>query len=90
MLCQRNIKGLVFIISLIVVLCTQAQTYNFRNYNTEHGLPQSQVLSMYQDTKGFVWFGMPYFDPLAQPVLSKDNIILQPFSSAVINVKNDE
>ncbi|MBP9069828.1 MAG: SpoIIE family protein phosphatase [Bacteroidia bacterium] len=57
MLCQRNIKGLVFIISLIVVLCTQAQTYNFRNYNTEHGLPQSQVLSMYQDTKGFVWFG---------------------------------
>lgn len=40
--------------------------------------------------KGFVWFGMPYFDPLAQPVLSKDNIILQPFSSAVINVKNDE
>jgi ligand-binding sensor domain-containing protein/serine phosphatase RsbU (regulator of sigma subunit) len=45
----------------IVVLCfaqsVYSQTYNFKNYNTEHGLAQSQVLSMYQDQKGYVWFG---------------------------------
>jgi ligand-binding sensor domain-containing protein/serine phosphatase RsbU (regulator of sigma subunit) len=34
-----------------------AQIYNFKNYNTEHGLSQSQVLSIYQDKKGYMWFG---------------------------------
>jgi ligand-binding sensor domain-containing protein/serine phosphatase RsbU (regulator of sigma subunit) len=34
-----------------------AQTYNFKNYNTEDGLPQSQVLSVFQDSKGYIWFG---------------------------------
>lgn len=33
------------------------QTYNFKNYNTEQGLPQSQVLSIFQDSKGYIWFG---------------------------------
>ncbi|MCD6017008.1 MAG: Response regulator containing a CheY-like receiver domain and a domain protein [Bacteroidetes bacterium] len=34
-----------------------AQTYNFKNYNTEQGLPQSQVLSIFQDHSGNMWFG---------------------------------
>ena len=51
------LKGLFLLLLSVGVLHTQGQTYNFRNYNTEHGLPQSQVLSMYQDNKGFVWFG---------------------------------
>lgn len=33
------------------------QTFNFKNFNTEHGLPQSQVLCIFQDSKGYVWFG---------------------------------
>jgi ligand-binding sensor domain-containing protein len=33
------------------------QTYNFKNYNTEQGLPQSQVLSVFQDHKGYIWLG---------------------------------
>lgn len=46
----------------IVLLCmlyasTFAQTYNFKNYNTEDGLPQSQVLCIFQDSKGYLWFG---------------------------------
>lgn len=53
----RFIKGLFLFLSCVGILFTEGQTYNFRNYNTEHGLPQSQVLSMYQDDKGFVWFG---------------------------------
>ncbi len=46
---------------LFYVLCyyhsSYAQTYNFKNFTTEQGLPQSQVLSIYQDKKGNVWFG---------------------------------
>jgi len=34
-----------------------AQTYNFKNYTTEQGLAQSQVLSIFQDNKGYMWFG---------------------------------
>lgn len=34
-----------------------SQTYNLKNYNTEEGLPQSQVLSIYQDFRGNMWFG---------------------------------
>ncbi|MGE0568015.1 MAG: two-component regulator propeller domain-containing protein [Bacteroidia bacterium] len=34
-----------------------AQTHHFKNYNTEQGLPQSQVLSLFQDSKGYIWVG---------------------------------
>lgn len=34
-----------------------AQTYNFKNYNTKQGLPQSQVLGIFQDHNGVMWFG---------------------------------
>lgn len=33
------------------------QTYSFKNYNTKDGLPQSQVLAIYQDHIGVMWFG---------------------------------
>lgn len=34
-----------------------AQTYDFRNFNVEDGLAQSQILSMCQDHYGNIWFG---------------------------------
>lgn len=34
-----------------------AQTYDFRNFNVEDGLAQSQVLSICQDHNGNLWFG---------------------------------
>ncbi|MFL5764516.1 MAG: two-component regulator propeller domain-containing protein [Bacteroidia bacterium] len=34
-----------------------AQTYDFRNFNVDEGLAQSQVLSMCQDRNGNIWFG---------------------------------
>lgn len=34
-----------------------AQTYSFKNYNTKEGLPQSQVLAIFQDHNGIMWFG---------------------------------
>jgi len=34
-----------------------AQTYDFRNFNVEDGLAQSQILSICQDKNGSIWFG---------------------------------
>lgn len=34
-----------------------AQTYNFRNYSVENGLPFIQIFSIYQDSKGYLWSG---------------------------------
>jgi ligand-binding sensor domain-containing protein len=34
-----------------------SQSYNFKNYNTDQGLPQSQVLAIFQDQRGNIWFG---------------------------------
>ena len=49
--------NILFIFFLCINFLLQAQTYNFKNYNTEQGLPQSQVLCIYQDHKGNIWFG---------------------------------
>ncbi|MFH1320360.1 MAG: two-component regulator propeller domain-containing protein [Bacteroidota bacterium] len=34
-----------------------SQTYNFDNFSVEDGLVQTQVLSICQDSKGYIWFG---------------------------------
>ncbi|MFO0321622.1 MAG: two-component regulator propeller domain-containing protein [Bacteroidota bacterium] len=46
-----------FLFLLFISFNSFSQTYNFKNYNTPQGLPQSQVLSIFQDHKGFMWFG---------------------------------
>lgn len=46
---------------LLVFICivfqnfSEAQQYNFKSYNVDQGLVQSQVLSISQDKKGFMW-----------------------------------
>ncbi len=34
-----------------------AQVYNFTTYAAPEGVPQAQVLTMYQDRRSFIWFG---------------------------------
>ncbi|MES2592652.1 MAG: two-component regulator propeller domain-containing protein [Bacteroidota bacterium] len=36
---------------------TDGQTYDFSNYTVESGLSQSQILSVFQDDDGVMWFG---------------------------------
>ncbi|MFW6222653.1 MAG: two-component regulator propeller domain-containing protein, partial [Bacteroidota bacterium] len=31
--------------------------YSFQHLTTEHGLSQSYIFSIYQDSKGYMWFG---------------------------------
>lgn len=49
----------IFLILLNKYPCSPiyAQNYSFKNYTTEHGLPQNQIYSMCQDSKGYIWFG---------------------------------
>jgi ligand-binding sensor domain-containing protein/type II secretory pathway pseudopilin PulG len=49
----------IFFLVLLLILQTvvSAQRYNFANYSVEEGLPQSQINSIYEDTRGYLWFG---------------------------------
>lgn len=44
---------------LLFLLCQTAlaQSYNFIIYSVREGLPQSQVYSTFQDSRGYMWFG---------------------------------
>ena len=35
----------------------ETKYYNFRYYGSGEGIPQEDVLSVYQDKKGYIWFG---------------------------------
>lgn len=48
---------LFFFLGLISVHTAQGQQYNFRNYNVEDGLAQSQVYALFQDKMGQIWMG---------------------------------
>jgi ligand-binding sensor domain-containing protein/serine phosphatase RsbU (regulator of sigma subunit) len=49
----------IFFILLLVffVKRSQAQTYPFSNYKVENGLSQEQILSVFQNDDGVMWFG---------------------------------
>ena len=38
-------------------LCAQEQNIRFERLSIEDGLSQSTIFSIYQDSKGFMWFG---------------------------------
>ncbi len=49
-----------YLLHIVIALCAfsaSAQTYDFRNYNVDDGLAQSQVFCIFQDSKGYMWFG---------------------------------
>lgn len=53
-------RTLLFCLSCLLLLQVKeglAQTYPFKNYTIESGLPQSTVYHAYQDKKGYVWAG---------------------------------
>ncbi|WP_299456480.1 two-component regulator propeller domain-containing protein [uncultured Microscilla sp.] len=53
---MNRLFTIVFFLGLIgIYTATQAQQYNFTSYALEEGLPQSQVLSIIQDSRGSLW-----------------------------------
>ncbi len=72
-----------------------SQSFNFKNYNTEQGLPQSQVLSIYQDKKGMIWFGTngggvgKYDGNSFKTINNNDGLISNSIYSIIENSNND-
>jgi len=60
------VAAVAFVFSGITPPGLHAQTLNFRQYTSADGLPQSQVMGMYQDRLGYMWFatygGLSRFD----------------------------
>jgi ligand-binding sensor domain-containing protein/serine phosphatase RsbU (regulator of sigma subunit) len=48
---------LVLVVLLLQVNFSAAQQYNFKNYTPKNGLASSIVNSIFQDSKGYIWFG---------------------------------
>ncbi len=53
---MKKAVGLILVLLLLATV-VYSQTYNFRRYSVEEGLPRSGVYSIYQDTDGFLWIG---------------------------------
>ena len=68
-----------------------AQTLNFRQYTAAEGLPQAQVMGMYQDRLGYMWFatygGLSRFDGNQFRTYTKDDGLS---SNAVFDMREDE
>ena len=50
-------KALLFLFFSVLTNNAFPQGYNFRNFNSEDGLPQSFIYSIVQDTYGYLWVG---------------------------------
>lgn len=54
-----KIRNRIFILFLGLILITEgeSQIIPFRNYTIREGLPQNSVVTIFQDSKGYMWFG---------------------------------
>jgi len=63
---KKHIQYLILILITVLPSYLAAQRYPFRNYSVKEGLPQSQVQTILQDQKGYLWIGtrdgLAYFD----------------------------
>ena len=53
----RNFKIYITTFLSVLILTSIAQRNTFINYSLEEGLPQSSVISLYQDSNGNIWIG---------------------------------
>ena len=52
-----NKKIITILLFLFIGKLGKAQSYNFKNYSVENGLPFIQIFNIYQDSKGYLWTG---------------------------------
>lgn len=53
----KLINKILLLIFIIGIAPVYSQLYNFRYYSVEDGLIMSSVAKIYQDSKGYIWFG---------------------------------
>ncbi|MCF8423360.1 MAG: SpoIIE family protein phosphatase [Bacteroidia bacterium] len=91
-----NSKNIYLLFSFLIIgVKAFSQSYNFKNYNTDQGLPQSQVLSMTQDHRGNMWFGTngggvgKYDGNKFSTISENDGLINNAIFSIIENNKNE-
>jgi len=72
---------------------TFTQTINFKNYTTESGLPQSQILALFQDKNNLIWIGTnsggaASFDGQKFTVYNESNGLNNKTVNSIIQYKN--
>ncbi|HEY0029603.1 MAG TPA: two-component regulator propeller domain-containing protein, partial [Bacteroidia bacterium] len=50
-------KPIPFLFCFLLAFTALSQQYNFRNYSVKDGVAQSQVYSLLQDNRGYLWMG---------------------------------
>jgi len=50
-------RSVLLVYIMLSGLFCYSQQLNIRNFSVDNGLPQSSVYSIFQDKKGFIWFG---------------------------------
>ncbi len=59
---MNNLRGILKYLILSIFILSNSllygyQSYSFKHYNINNGLSQNTVLSIFQDSQGFMWFG---------------------------------
>ncbi|MCK7535148.1 MAG: hypothetical protein MZV63_31270 [Marinilabiliales bacterium] len=59
-------SALLMLVLLVMSLSSFAQTYPFREYTSDDGLPQLETMGAMQDSRGYIWMntrnGLAQFD----------------------------
>lgn len=54
---MKHLNRIICLLLFIINASLSAQEYSYKHYTTRDGLVQSQVMSLYQDSKGYIWVG---------------------------------
>ena len=54
---RKHILLLITLLATLEVTAQNSENFYFSNLNLKDGLSQISVLKIFQDTKGFIWFG---------------------------------
>jgi len=54
---MKRTKHILLFIFILLPCLLPAQQYNFKNFNPKNGLASSIVNNIFQDSRGYIWFG---------------------------------
>jgi ligand-binding sensor domain-containing protein/serine phosphatase RsbU (regulator of sigma subunit) len=88
-----SVRIFVLTILLLCSFVSNAQQYDFTVFTTKNGLPSSNINAIYQDNKGFVWFGtdagLAKFDGKQFNTITKDDGLIDNNITAIAEDKKN-
>lgn len=54
---MKHLNRIICLLLFIINVSLFAQEFGYKHYTTQDGLVQSQVMSLFQDSKGYIWIG---------------------------------